>query len=571
LPHSRPTLLLALLTAAAFLTFLGRRDIVTSHEARVVQTARKMSAAGWPWHATRATVPAVRLVNRADLDNALRLDPDPNAPPLKVNPWLIPVLNDEIRLQKPPLPYWCAAVLFKLFNQDWHPATARLIPAILGALATLLIYHLARQTLGRRFEIPAAFVWISTYFIPDEYRHAMADPYLAFFSLLGLWAWIRVSIPAASSGQALRRPSSILVFYMAIALGFLAKGPIIFIHLAIPITLYHLLKKRHPPTSIRLHLLGIAIFAAITLPWPLYVLRHIPNAKDVWWYESAGEIAGNEENTRPWWFYLPQLFLISLPWTPLLFLALPRRRVGRTFLSALTRPSAFPLLWYALAILAFSIVQQKKNAYLLPAAPAQTLLIAQGLVALAALLRLRKKIYRRRFNDALAITTTLLVIALIAVMNIVRTRQDNARSPREICQVLRALLDKNPNAAIVPAKLPPEAALYLPLDLKQNPDATTVLYLLDDPKNKYPTDLPAFAARLPDMNLVSVTRITASSDSRYKLFALTRLPGRRRVLVVASACPDLQISFAHSFSFEEDNPQAARQTTTRRPRRCKGP
>src|SRR5207237_4086355 len=143
-------------------------------------------------------------------------------------------------------------------------------------------------------------------------------------------------------------------FYAATALGFLAKGPIIFIHLAIPIALYHLLKKRRPPGGLWLHLLGIAIFAAITLPWPLYVLRHIPNAKEVWWYESAGEIAGNEENTRPWWFYLPQIFLITLPWTPLILLAAPRKKVGQTFLSALNKPYAFPLLWYLATILAFS-------------------------------------------------------------------------------------------------------------------------------------------------------------------------------------------------------------------------
>src|SRR5207248_1479425 len=178
------------------------------------------------------------------------------------------------------------------------------------------------------------------------HRHAMADPYLAFFALLALWAWLRASIR--------HRPSATLVFYMATALGFLAKGPIIFIHLAIPIALYHFLKKRRPPGGFWLHLLGIAIFVAIVLPWPLYVLRHIPNAKDVWWYESAGEIAGNEENTRPWWFYLPQIFLITLPWTPLIFIALLRLRTQHSGL----RTSLFPLLWYLITILAFSLVQQ---------------------------------------------------------------------------------------------------------------------------------------------------------------------------------------------------------------------
>ena len=65
-----------------------------------------------------------------------------------MNPWLTPVLNRAVRLQKPPLPYWCAAVLFKLFGfgEGW----ARLVPALLGAISTLMVYDIGRRTLGPR-------------------------------------------------------------------------------------------------------------------------------------------------------------------------------------------------------------------------------------------------------------------------------------------------------------------------------------------------------------------------------------------------------------------------------------
>src|SRR5947207_12011272 len=102
---------------------------------------------------------------------------------------MVPVLNGEIRLQKPPLPYWCSAILFRLFGIEWSEALARFIPALLGALATFFVADLARLLLGRRFAFPAALVWVSSYFIPDEFRKAMADPYLTFFALLAIWGW----------------------------------------------------------------------------------------------------------------------------------------------------------------------------------------------------------------------------------------------------------------------------------------------------------------------------------------------------------------------------------------------
>jgi 4-amino-4-deoxy-L-arabinose transferase-like glycosyltransferase len=235
-PHARPTILLAVLSAALFLTFLGRRDIVTSHEARVVQTAREMAQAGWPWSATPASVPAVRLGTvQEDGVPVTKLLRDPEVPRLSVNPWVVPVLNDEVRLQKPPLPYWATAVVVRVFG-DWSEALARLIPAVLGALSTGLVYDLGRRLIGRRAAAPAAFAWVTSYFVPDEFRKAMADPYVAFFVLLAVWGWVRASVTGSAA--------ALLAFYVAVGLGLLAKGPVLFVHLGIAIVLFHALHRR---------------------------------------------------------------------------------------------------------------------------------------------------------------------------------------------------------------------------------------------------------------------------------------------------------------------------------------
>src|SRR5918992_2734795 len=120
IPHRlRPWLLLAA-GLVLYLSMLGRRDIVTSHEGRIVQTARQM-AETWPWEGRTLEVSAVELTKP---DRTKELVTIPGG---RVNPWLVPVLSGKVRLQKPPLPYWCTAVLFRVFG--FGEAWARLVPA----------------------------------------------------------------------------------------------------------------------------------------------------------------------------------------------------------------------------------------------------------------------------------------------------------------------------------------------------------------------------------------------------------------------------------------------------------
>src|SRR5437764_5596271 len=96
-PGDLSSLVVVLLAAATFLSLLGRKDIVTSHEARVAQTARIMAASGWPWNANPVSVPVMRMT---EVDGIKELRPDPSHGRTQVNPWLVPVINNQLRLQK---------------------------------------------------------------------------------------------------------------------------------------------------------------------------------------------------------------------------------------------------------------------------------------------------------------------------------------------------------------------------------------------------------------------------------------------------------------------------------------
>lgn len=555
-------LLLAALAAVVFLTLVGRRNIVTSHEARVAQTARQMAAVGWPWNARPVEVAPVKKVT--DAAGVTRFQAQWDEPPIRVNPWLVPVMSGEIRLQKPPLPYWCAATLYRLAGVEWSEALSRLTPALLGALATLLLFDLTRRTLGRTAGWAAALAWVSSYFVAEQYRLAMADPYLAFFTLAAMWAWVRrLTLP----------------FYLFVGLGLLAKGPPLFIPLAAGIVAYHVCFRRPMPRGVLAHVLGPLLVLLIVLPWLAYVFRHVPNVMDVWRYESLGELPGgdNIEKARPFWFYFVNLFQITMPWMPVWVVGcvLPWVK-GRSHTKRYRRRLLFPVAWYFAVVIFFSLLPVKKNTYLLPAVAAQALIVAQGLVALVAVVRRFPKsaliawvqavigiagggaavvlcvtkvpaahrtlavtiaamslltaiaaivaLARQQGRSWLCRQSAAYAIAIVAVFNFWRSDADNQRSAKPVCSELSTIMAQT-GEPLAPAKRPEEAALYLPLELPLKLRAPSMLTIVDDPRHTSKSDPARFADRVPWRKVIAAERVpmkTAPGEgARWRVFRLT--------------------------------------------------
>ena len=333
---SRFTLLL--LAILQFSLFLNHRDITTSHEGRVASTAREMLA-----------------------------DHD----------WIVPHSNGLPRVVKPPLPYWAVAVTWKIVGSidGW---SARLPGALLGAIAVLLVMDLGRRVLGREGGIVAGLVWISTWFIIDEYRKAMADPYLAFFTLLSVWAWVAAP-PAPTPRQSALPPRTVLIllFYISAGIAAMAKGHLILIHLPLAIVPYQLFRRRAPGRPV-VHVIGIVLMLLIALPWFVYVLKHVPDTMHEWQEDAAAANATVGPKQSPWFHYLANLPLTAAPWTVLLIVGLLMPWLGRR---RRERRHAWVVVWLLLTVLVFSLVPMKKNTYLLPAMPAQTLIIAAPIVA----------------------------------------------------------------------------------------------------------------------------------------------------------------------------------------------
>jgi 4-amino-4-deoxy-L-arabinose transferase-like glycosyltransferase len=577
--------ILIALGAVVFLAFLGQRHIVTSHEARVAQTAREMADSGWPWSAKPVATPTVGLV---DTREGKRLRPRQDKPPLMVNPWLVPLIDSQVRIQKPPLPYWVVAATYRLTGTN--ETAARLGSGILGLLCVPLVYDLARRLLGRRAGWIAALVWISSYFMADEFRKAMADPYLAFFTLLGFWSYVRYRSekrdgsffsPSVLLAACARWP--IPLFYLAIALGLLAKGPVLLAHLAIAIAAYHLCFRPalQRPTGPRLlpHLFGLCLLLLITLPWPLYVVRHVPNAIDLWRYESLGELTGeNIEKARPWHFYLPNLFQLSLPWTAFWLAALVHPFL-RSRLKHQPLRRYFPLLWYGGTIAFFSFSGVKKNAYLLPMMPAQVLLITQAVLAVLAVLATPRKPDIARVNTLIVAAQKLIglgfgiAIAALILLNVETWAPAQTTLPQILASVRHARLHVT-GPAITTAALALAAGL-LPLlggrsrtQLRRWFFAQGLCYCALLSLLFVCVEPPLDNARSPKRFAAAVARVATQPDYTLShvrlpepvLFYLPRNlpnnPAARHVLVVVEQRPKRPINAQAPAVFQPDTPGA---------------
>jgi 4-amino-4-deoxy-L-arabinose transferase-like glycosyltransferase len=417
--------------------------------------------------------------------------------------------------------------------------------------------------------------WVSSYFVCTEFRKAMVDPFLAFFTLVAVCAWVAADLRCDRNR---RWRWLALVAYAAVGIGAMCKGPVILVHVIIALLAFHLTRKRPPRFGKLIHLLGVATILALALPWPVVVALRVPGAIDLWRAESVGNLAEQTRNARPFWTYVPMVFQISLPWTlPWLMahwrdLRRLRRASGRAKQVALA--NLFPLVWLVGAVVFFSFAHMKKPAYLLPLMPAIVLPAARGIVLLlrAALrpggqvsrwvigghatvggvfaIGASIAVYQKLDNRTLAILvcTSIVLAGFIPFLTLSISRlrwwltaqalafcvaaslgialrhaaMDRLTSSRKLDALVIQMIAADPDLTLLDSRLPAEAAVYLPADIRRDPSRSRVLMIFDPDGEARAPDSAALARLLP-FTVESVRRIPVdeSITKRWELWEFT--------------------------------------------------
>lgn len=274
--------------------------------------------------------------------------------------YIVPKLNGEPFLEKPPLYYWTSTAIYKLTGRV-TAGTTRLPAALYGMLGILFTFLIGKRLFNERVGLfSAAMLAVSVqYFRMSHF--AMMDVPLAALGTGALFFHIK---------------GSRLGFALFTVLAFFAKGFLGVVLPGIVVTL-DLLFQRKPRELAKTVAVGVVVFGVMAVPW-LWALWKKGGTEflrifliDNHWARFFSDLADHTEHF--WFFYFLSFPVDFLPWSPIFagFLVDLFKR-PQSYLEAQSR--RYLILWFFGLLIFFTISAGKRSIYLLPMFPAAALL-----------------------------------------------------------------------------------------------------------------------------------------------------------------------------------------------------
>jgi len=330
--------------------------------------------------------------------------------------WVVPRLNGEPYLDKPPLLYGLTSISYSLLGVSEQAAR---MPTALAALLTILLtYVLGRRLLGdRAAAIGAGLLLLSSGFLFAG-RFVMMDSLLTLFTTVGLLA----------GAVALHAKREALAWWalagVACGLGTLTKGPVAGV-ICIPPLLAAAWLTRNGRV-LRPRVAGALLLPAVAIAAPWFVMISASQhefSSHFFWKHNIERFFQAFNHSEPWWFYIPVLAIGLLPGS-LLFGPLAVYLFGRgkkvhehKTMAARTQQLGTVLLAGVWVAAFFSLSSCKLPAYILPAVPMFCLVLGRMLHDLLEAehdLPLISRFAQRARLQALGLSVVAGVIAVLA-------------------------------------------------------------------------------------------------------------------------------------------------------------
>jgi 4-amino-4-deoxy-L-arabinose transferase-like glycosyltransferase len=285
--------------------------------------------------------------------------------------YVVPTLDGEPYLDKPPLLYWVTAGIYHVLGVSDRSAR---LAAALAALGTVLAgFWIGRRVVGERAAWLGTLAFASSLGIVGSGRFLTTDPLLVTMVTTSLLAAI------LGVGGDRYRPGWWVLSGLACGLGVLTKGPVALVLLLPPIIVGRWLSGSTVRLTLGRWIAFVAPIAALTAPWFVLISETQPRFVSYFFLRHHLQRFVNAfDHALPWWFYGPSIVVLLLPSTivlPALIARLIRRRAESR--EGRTRDEGYLILSALWTIGFFSLSSSKLPSYIIPALPPLGLLVGR--------------------------------------------------------------------------------------------------------------------------------------------------------------------------------------------------
>ncbi|MCL5105075.1 MAG: phosphatase PAP2 family protein [Armatimonadetes bacterium] len=282
--------------------------------------------------------------------------------------YITPTVNGGPFYDKPPLVYWMQAGSIGLFGVNSFAAR---LPSAICALALVGFTALTGTRLfGKRAGLLTGFALACSPLTAALAHMALMDQAFSLTISLALGAFLM-----AYTGVWPRW--GYLVFWAAMGLSSLVKGPVGVLLILIPLGVFLMIRRQLDAFKHSMPIPGVLIFAIVALPWYIMVNHQTNGAflHEFIFHQNLQRAMGQDfQHNMPFYFYPPIYLAGFFPWSVFITLAW-RRYVRLRPVGTEQEASLFAAVWMLAIVGVFSLSVSKLPSYIYPALPPSALLI----------------------------------------------------------------------------------------------------------------------------------------------------------------------------------------------------
>jgi 4-amino-4-deoxy-L-arabinose transferase len=268
--------------------------------------------------------------------------------------YIHPNLLNIHHYHKPPFTYQITALGYEIFGVN--PFAARFFLQISVLLQLLLVYKIAMLLFNdKKTAVLSSITYFTLPLVLISSRTLTTDSFLATFAISSIYFWIKYR----KSGNYI----NLYLFYLSFAMGFLTKGPVIFIIPLVFIIFYNFTEKSKNKLS-KHHLFAFILFLLVGFSWYLYLVFYNFDFLNYFIGKQTVERFSKNvfDRTEPFWYFIVIAPLLGAPW----FLFLPYLIKLKYHLFKFKSVYFVLFMSFFLPLIFFSMSSSKRPLYILP-------------------------------------------------------------------------------------------------------------------------------------------------------------------------------------------------------------